>query len=120
MYTAVKGNKEFAGTVLKDKEKGTFSTAEQDRKRTKKESVQYALHIVEKDDSIKDLIDKKNKKDKTDSNKDTNVINKDDKNSSDFPVSGQRTTDGKSAMGKTIDQIKSMADVLDIARVGQS
>ena len=78
MYTAVKGNKEFAGTVLKDKEKGTFSTAEQDRKRTKKESVQFALHIVE-DESIKDLIDKKNKKDKTDSNKDTNVINKDNK-----------------------------------------
>ena len=79
MYTATKGNKEFSGTVLKDKEKGTFSTAEQDRKRTKKESVQYALHIVEEDDSIKDLIDKKNKKDKTDSNKDTNVINKDNK-----------------------------------------
>ena len=107
MYQAVKGNKEFAGTVLKDKEKGTFSTAEQDRKnerKNKKESVQYALHIVE-DDSIKDLIDKKNKKDQKDINKDTNVINKDDKNSSDFPVSGQRTTDGKSAMGKTIDQI---------------
>ena len=77
MYTAVKGDKEFAGTVLKDREKGTFSTAEQDRKRTKKESVQYALHIVEEDDSIKDLIDKKNKKDKTDSNKDSNIINKD-------------------------------------------
>ena len=77
MYTATMGNKEFSGTVLKDKEKGTFSTAEQDRKRTKKESVQYALHIVEEDDSIKDLIDKKNKKDKTDSNKDSNIINKD-------------------------------------------
>ena len=37
MYQAVKGNKEFAGTVLKDKEKGTFSTAEQDRKKEKKE-----------------------------------------------------------------------------------
>ena len=40
MLTAVKGNKEFAGTVLKDKEKGTFSTAEQDRKKMKKEGVQ--------------------------------------------------------------------------------
>ena len=52
MYQAVKGNKEFAGTVLKDREKGTFSTAEQDRKnerKNKKESVQYALHIVEDD-----------------------------------------------------------------------
>ena len=79
MYQAVKGNKEFAGTVLKDKEKGTFSTAEQDRKnerKNKKESVQYALHIVE-DDSIKDLIDKKNKKDQNDSKKDSNVNNKD-------------------------------------------
>ena len=79
MFTAVSGDKEFAGTVLKDREKGTFSTAEQDRKnkrKNKKESVQYALHIVE-DDSIKDLIDKKNKKDQEDSKKDTNVINKD-------------------------------------------
>ncbi len=78
MYTAVKGNKEFSGTVLKDKEKGTFSTAEQDRNKMKKESVQFALHIVE-EDSIKDLIDKKNKKDQKDIKKDTNVINKDDK-----------------------------------------
>ncbi len=82
MYQAVKGNKEFAGTVLKDREKGTFSTAEQDRKnerKNKKESVQYALHIVEEDDSIKDLIDKKNKKDQKDIKKDTNIINKDQK-----------------------------------------
>ena len=64
MYTAVKGNKEFAGTVLKDKEKGTFSTAEQDEKRNQKESVQYALHIVEEDDSIKDLLIRKTKKTK--------------------------------------------------------
>ena len=84
MYTAVKGNKEFSGTVLKDKEKGTFSTAEQDRKKTKKESVQFALHIVEEDDSIKNLIDKKNKKDQKDIKKDTNVINKDDKKSLDL------------------------------------
>ena len=76
MYTAVKGNKEFAGTVLKDKEKGTFSTADQDRKKMKKEGVQYTLHIVE-DDSIKDLIDKKNKKDQNDTKKDANIINKD-------------------------------------------
>ena len=79
MYQAVKGNKEFAGTVLKDKEKGTFSTAEQDRKKEKKESVQFALHIVE-EDSIKDLIDKKNKKDEKDIKKDTNITNKDQKN----------------------------------------
>ena len=36
MYTATMGNKEFSGTVLKDKEKGTFSTAEQDRKNERK------------------------------------------------------------------------------------
>ena len=80
MYQATKGDKEFGGTILKDKEKGTFSTAEQDRKKMKKESVQFALHIVE-EDSIKDLIDKKNEKDKKDIKKDTNVINKDDKKS---------------------------------------
>ena len=86
MYTAVKGNKEFSGTVLKDKEKGTFSTAEQDRKKMKKESVQFALHIVE-EDSIKDLIDKKNKKNEKEI-KDTNVINKDNKKSTDGTAIG--------------------------------
>ena len=86
MYTAVKGNKEFGGTVLKDKETGTFSTAEQDRKKMKKESVQYALHIVE-EDSIKDLIDKKNKKNEKEI-KDTNVINKDNKKSTDGTAIG--------------------------------
>ena len=86
MFTAVSGDKEFAGTVLKDREKGTFSTAEQDRKnerKNKKESVQFALHIVE-DDSIKDLIDKKNKKDQKDIKNDSNVINKDNKKSLDL------------------------------------
>ena len=102
MFTAVSGDKEFAGTVLKDREKGTFSTAEQDRKKTKKESVQFALHIVE-DDSIKDLIDKKNKKDQKDSNKDSNIINKDKENDkkqdtgSFFTSSGQNPKNFKNA-----------------------
>ena len=43
-----------------------------------KESVEFALHIVE-DDSIKELIDKKNKKDQKDIKKDTNITNKDQK-----------------------------------------
>ena len=41
-------------------------------------SLEYGQNSLSiQDDSIKDLIDKKNKKDKTDSNKDSNIINKD-------------------------------------------
>ena len=77
MFTAVRNDMKYKGTVLQDKD-GKYSTADQVRKKTNKESVEFALHIVE-DDSIKDLIDKKNKKDQNDSKKDTNLVNKDQK-----------------------------------------
>ena len=80
MYQAVKNNKEYSGGILKTKGKEEYMSADSLRNKDKKESVQYALHIIEAEDSIKALIDKKNKKDEKDNKKDTNVnINKDQK-----------------------------------------
>jgi len=89
MYTAVKNNMKYKGTVLQNQD-GKYTTADQVRKKdNKNESVEFSLHIVE-DDSIKDLIDKKNKNDKKKNDKNDNVINKDNKDKKD----NKKSTDG--------------------------
>ena len=80
MSTAVDKNMQGAGQILKDKEKGTYYTTDQARKKDLKNSFEFDnfnLHIVEDAKSLEDLTKELNKqKDKKDNtNINTNIKN---------------------------------------------
>ena len=80
MFTAVDKNMQGAGQILKDKEKGTYYTTDQARKKDLKNSFEFDnfnLYIVEDAKSLEDLTKELNKqKDKKDNtNINTNIKN---------------------------------------------
>ena len=80
MFTAVDKDMQGAGQILKDKEKGTYYTTDQARKKDLKNSFEFDnfnLHIVEDAKSLEDLTKELNKqKDKKDNtNINTNIKN---------------------------------------------
>jgi len=97
MFTAVDKNMQGAGQILKDKEKGTYYTTDQARKKDLKNSFEFDnfnLYIVEDAKSLEDLTkelnkQKNNKKDNTNIN--TNI--KDDKPKTDTPKVDTPKTD---------------------------
>ena len=98
MFTAVDKNMQGAGQLLKDKEKGTYYTTDQAKKKDLKNSFEFDnfnLHIVEDAESLKDLTDKlnkqKNQKDNTNIN--TNIKTDKDKKTTITPPKDTSNTD---------------------------
>ena len=98
MSTAVDKNMQGSGQLLKDKEKGTFYTTDQARKKDLKNSFEFDnfnLHIVEDAKSLEDLTKElnkqKNQKDNTNIN--TNIKTDKDKKTTITPPKDTSNTD---------------------------
>ena len=85
MFQAVDKNMQGAGQLLKDKEKGTYYTTDQAKKKDLKNSFEFDnfnLYIVEDAESLKDLTDKLNKQKNQKDNTNINTNIKKDKDTS--------------------------------------
>ena len=85
MFTAVDKNMQGSGQLLKDKEKGTYYTTDQAKKKDLKNSFEFDnfnLYIVEDAESLKDLTDKLNKQKNQKDNTNINTNIKKDKDTS--------------------------------------